>query len=330
MKLIQYSILLAFSLATSLSFASESTEVAKPNSDQKKALIFSGLTMAIPEDYALNTLYGCDSFKIYTANLPSIDTGIPSHAKAVCNTETGESDVHFNVNSVTGIHYITTSTLETATSYSETAETQHFSDVFFKKDVYTQEDALDEAGFILAQLSERLAQEAQFNSNDWLNAAVTASVSRDSRVGIEFRGNFFGRVRETGGTITSRDIGSGSSCTNLSREFTRSFGSGDCGHIIARNLGGSGLVTSPSRTQIFPQDPSTNRGPYNRWEQRIAAYVDDNCTVRANIRFYYSGNSLRPRSVSYRIYRRSNSQFCRNEFLDEFGQTNFVTMSFQN
>ena len=322
------SLLIGVALSSSGVYADE---YAGNESEIVEGYDFSGLMMSVPEGYALSKLYNCDSLNIYTVDNASDSSAFAEQLsvfRAVCNDGDMEVNLSFDVMSMAGIHYVS-SEIGNTYSFSEEVDSTHFSLHFLKKNDFVEDDAVAEAAFLLAQVAENLAEISQ---GDDRNEVVRASVSRDRSVGIEFNGTYYGRVREAGGTITPRDLGTGSTCTDSSRRFTRSFGSGDCGHIIARRLGGSGRVGSPSSTQIFPQDPSTNRGPYNRWEGRVAEYVEGNCTARANVRFYYSGNSLRPRSLSYRVYRRTNTSSCIRRFEDAFDRTNvtYVTMSFQN
>ncbi len=76
------------------------------------------------------------------------------------------------------------------------------------------------------------------------------------------------------------------------------------GHIRANSMGGSGKPNN-----IFPQDPSTNSGDFNQWEQSIIEllnhqekrqYVFD--SLRINVRFKFDRKSIKPKrptKVSY-------------------------------
>ncbi|MBJ9595361.1 MULTISPECIES: DNA/RNA non-specific endonuclease [Burkholderia] len=81
-----------------------------------------------------------------------------------------------------------------------------------------------------------------------------------------------------------------------SRAAARAFGcaSDDAGHPIARNLGGLGGVK-----EVFPQDPSTNRGAFNRFESQIADHVASGDNVIVRVVPQYGSGSTRPDSILY-------------------------------
>ena len=81
--------------------------------------------------------------------------------------------------------------------------------------------------------------------------------------------------------------------------------SGDqCGHILAKSLGGTGTSHSPYNMNTFPQLATINQGSYNQFEQNIGRYVDGFtnaccCTADLHWWFYYSGNSAVGRPYGY-------------------------------
>lgn len=103
------------------------------------------------------------------------------------------------------------------------------------------------------------------------------------------------------GTITPESLDNGSETTTCTQKYSRMLdddGVQDCdaGHILANRLGGYG--NHP--LNIFPQDPSTNRGIYSQMEGKIY-----DCMHTANEGYlswefiYANSTSTKPINVIY-------------------------------
>src|SRR5258708_7368926 len=80
----------------------------------------------------------------------------------------------------------------------------------------------------------------------------------------------------------------------------------DAGHAVGQNLGGPGGVRSGN---IFPQNPSINRGDFRDFEKEIAARVLAGDTVYVRIIPQYQGLATRPYKIVYQV--RINGQTAR-------------------
>lgn len=79
-------------------------------------------------------------------------------------------------------------------------------------------------------------------------------------------------------TISKADLDSGCETNEETRLYARTLGDSndDAGHILAHRLGGSGRQP----TNIFPQDPHDNRGPWREFEAAVYACVDGGLTAK--------------------------------------------------
>jgi uncharacterized protein RhaS with RHS repeats len=108
-------------------------------------------------------------------------------------------------------------------------------------------------------------------------------------------------------TVTPQDIKNGGSGTNASsREFSEKLGNNqgdDAGHILGKKLGGQG-----GKDNVFPQNPSVNRGQYRRFEQSLAEDIRKNGAADITWRFHYGDtkNPARPTKVEYVVSRNGN------------------------
>lgn len=108
-------------------------------------------------------------------------------------------------------------------------------------------------------------------------------------------------VSSATGILTPLSLDNGSETTSCTQKYSRMLdddGVKDCdaGHILANRLGGYG--NEP--LNIFPQDPSTNRGIYSQMEGRIY-----DCMQEANEGYlswefiYANSSSTKPINVIY-------------------------------
>jgi hypothetical protein len=110
-----------------------------------------------------------------------------------------------------------------------------------------------------------------------------------------------GRPTAAVARIRPGDIGTGTRASNAARSSAQAAGNAgdDAGHIIARILGGPGGKRSGN---VFAQNAGTNRGTYRDFEARIRNYIErNNVTAYARVRLRYSGNSMRPTGIDYRV-----------------------------
>ncbi|WP_428738569.1 RHS repeat-associated core domain-containing protein [Sulfurimonas sp.] len=124
---------------------------------------------------------------------------------------------------------------------------------------------------------------------DPLGLAKVPTVTQDS----------LGRNERWDFRVEPSDLGTGTATTQKTRDYAKSFGCGDdAGHIRGNNLGGSGSDTK----NIIGQNPSVNRGEYNRYEKKIADKVESDQTgADCSITATYGGNSGRPSSLKYDV-----------------------------
>jgi RHS repeat-associated protein len=101
-------------------------------------------------------------------------------------------------------------------------------------------------------------------------------------------------------TIGPDDLGTGTGTNASSRAYAQSMGnaSDDAGHILGRNLGGSG-----GKDNIFAQLPNINRGEFSQFEKQVAKSVQKNGAVDINVQFSYGNGGTRPTGVTYDVSR---------------------------
>ena len=114
------------------------------------------------------------------------------------------------------------------------------------------------------------------------------------------RGEYF-VVTSATGTLTPESLDNGSETTSCTQKYSRMLeddGLQDCdaGHILANRLGGYG--NQP--LNIFPQDPSTNRGIYSKMEGRIYDCMQEANEGYLSWEFIYANStSTQPINVVY-------------------------------
>jgi RHS repeat-associated protein len=100
-------------------------------------------------------------------------------------------------------------------------------------------------------------------------------------------------------TVTDADLGTGTTTNKSTRAWARQNGIGtdDAGHIIRRQLGGSGRDID----NIFPQDFHVNRGQFAQFEGIAADFVDVHGSAKITVEFEYDTNisKTRPTAVIY-------------------------------
>ncbi|WP_374620442.1 DNA/RNA non-specific endonuclease [Pandoraea sp.] len=118
----------------------------------------------------------------------------------------------------------------------------------------------------------------------------------DSNPLTKYRYNDNGTLKSATAKFRPENLGTGTTTNASSRAAARTFGcaSDDAGHPIARNLGGLGGVK-----EVFPQDPSTNRGEFRDFEAGIANQVTRGNNVIVRVVPQYGLGSTRPDSVLY-------------------------------
>ena len=108
-------------------------------------------------------------------------------------------------------------------------------------------------------------------------------------------------VTSATGTLTPGSLDNGSETTSCTQKYSRMLeddGLQDCdaGHILANRLGGYG--NQP--LNIFPQDPSTNRGIYAQMEGRIYDCMQEANEGYLSWEFIYANStSTKPINVIY-------------------------------
>jgi hypothetical protein len=104
------------------------------------------------------------------------------------------------------------------------------------------------------------------------------------------------------GTVLPTSLDNGSETTSCTQKYSRMLeddGKDNCdaGHILANRLGGYGNIP----TNIFPQDPSINRGSYAQFEGKIYDCIH-NDTIQGDLSwtFYYESNThTMPNRIEY-------------------------------
>lgn len=107
-----------------------------------------------------------------------------------------------------------------------------------------------------------------------------------------------GELRSVFAKIEPRNIGSGTSTNAASRNLTKSLGDmlDDAGHGIGKDLGGPGGARSGN---LFPQNPSINRGIFKAHEQAIVDEVMAGNEVFVRVVPRYLEGATRPYEVLY-------------------------------
>ncbi|HUO10233.1 MAG TPA: DNA/RNA non-specific endonuclease [Phycisphaerae bacterium] len=109
-----------------------------------------------------------------------------------------------------------------------------------------------------------------------------------------------GELQSAFANIEPGDIGNGTPTTVAARDLAQSLGNAtdDAGHAIGNNLGGPGDADSGN---IFPQDPSVNRGAYRQFEQQIAGRVQNGDQVYVRVVPQYTPGATRPSQIVYQV-----------------------------
>uniref|UniRef100_UPI001AE0A391 RHS repeat-associated core domain-containing protein n=3 Tax=Pseudomonas TaxID=286 RepID=UPI001AE0A391 len=112
----------------------------------------------------------------------------------------------------------------------------------------------------------------------------------------KYRYNVNGSLKSVTAKIRPSDIGTGSATNASSRGHARGMGCAgdDAGHAISKLLGGSG-----GKDNVFPQDPTTNRGAFRMFEGDIAAAVKNGDNVIVRVVPNYDAGGTRPTSILY-------------------------------
>ena len=105
-----------------------------------------------------------------------------------------------------------------------------------------------------------------------------------------------GRLTQATAKVELSDLGTGTGTNPSSRGRARSMGypDDDAGHLIAKNLGGSGGVD-----YVVPQNKTINRGEFRKFEMKIAKKVRNGHEVYIRVVPRYQGNSTRPYKIDY-------------------------------
>jgi antitoxin (DNA-binding transcriptional repressor) of toxin-antitoxin stability system len=110
-----------------------------------------------------------------------------------------------------------------------------------------------------------------------------------------------GRLESASAKIEKKHIGQGTDTTKAAREQARAQGkpTDDAGHAIGNNLGGPGGATSGN---IFPFNPTVNRGEFSQFEQDVADEVKAGKEVEVTVTPNYDNpGDTRPTSVTYTV-----------------------------
>jgi hypothetical protein len=132
--------------------------------------------------------------------------------------------------------------------------------------------------------------------------AVSARQTRSSKGGptITVVTGVGGRLESASATIRPEHIGKGTDTTQAARDRARAMGNAndDAGHAIGNNLGGPGGGTSDN---IFPFNPTVNRGEFSQFEQDVADEVRAGKDVQVTVEPQYQGDATRPHEVVYTV-----------------------------
>ena len=177
------------------------------------------------------------------------------------------------------------------------------------------------------------------------NKAIQGTVLRDSvyAVGGWYDGIFYRRpVQYDSGWLNHTHINTGSECSDspastkpydylaITQWPTGNETKEDCGHMLGKQLGGSGRYNGPSgTTSVFSQNRTINRGTFANYEGKVKNLMvcNSNCnnqSGRAYVRleFNYNGNgsrNTRADSVRYRVWCPSNDAVCKQRMTNNFG-----------
>ena len=114
----------------------------------------------------------------------------------------------------------------------------------------------------------------------------------------------FNVILSANGTINTNSLDNGSETTSCTQKYSRLLEDDrkddcDAGHILANRLGGYG--NEP--LNIFPQDPSINRGSYKTMESQIYdCMIEDNIGYLSWNFYYDNSTSTKPNKVHYAAY----------------------------
>lgn len=114
--------------------------------------------------------------------------------------------------------------------------------------------------------------------------------------------NIYPVVISATGKVYNSSLNHGSDTTSCTQKYSRMLDDSglencDAGHILANHLGGYG--NEP--LNIFPQDPSINRGLYANFESKIYDCIFSSGEAQVSWKFYYeNSNKTRPYQVFYK------------------------------
>ena len=130
------------------------------------------------------------------------------------------------------------------------------------------------------------------NPVEWVDALGLSG----SGLHAKYRHNENGSLKSATEKIRTEDLGKGTSKNSSSRIFARNLGceGDDAGHAIGNRLGGSG-----SKSNVFPQAPSVNRGEFRDFEGDVAESVKRGSNVIVRVVPQYDEGSTRPHSILY-------------------------------
>lgn len=132
-----------------------------------------------------------------------------------------------------------------------------------------------------------------YNTNCWCDVFGLAIIP------IKTYGNN-GELLTATTTIQRRDLNTGTATNASSRSWAKQNGlpTDDAGHIIGRQLGGSGGIQN-----VFPQDFHRNRGEFAQFEGTVADFVNLHGDAKITVEFEYDLNvsKTRPTSVIYSV-----------------------------
>jgi len=108
------------------------------------------------------------------------------------------------------------------------------------------------------------------------------------------------RVFTARAEVTEANLDKGSDTTETTRNWAKYQGlpTDDAGHILANRLGGSGKEP----VNIFPQNPTINRGQYRVFEGTIYECIKSSPGITASLTWTFSyafPNSTRPTGIDY-------------------------------
>lgn len=105
-----------------------------------------------------------------------------------------------------------------------------------------------------------------------------------------------GEITTAKATVTSNDLGTGTNTNSSSRSYARDLGdsSDDAGHMIGKQLGGSG-----GKANVFPQNVNLNRGQFAQFEGKVADLTAKTGKVEITITFRYDNGGTRPTHIDY-------------------------------